>query len=62
MKRLRKSLVQERSRDIELEVCAFGRLISVKCERYIRSLDLAEFPFCRLSCMSLADYEDMLSI
>ena len=32
MKRLRKSLVQDRSRDIELEVCAFGRLISVKCE------------------------------
>ena len=62
MKRLRKSLIQDRSRDIrriELEVCAFGRLVS---EGYIRSLGLAEFLFCCLSCMSLADYEDKLSV
>ena len=59
MKRLRKSLAQDRSGDIELEVCAFGRVLSVKCEGYIRSLGLAEF---FLSCVSLADYEDKLSI
>ena len=56
MKRLRKSLVQGRSRDmkrIELEVCAFGRLVSVKCERYIRSLGLAA----RVSFLQLIMYE-----
>ena len=29
-------------------VCAVGRLVSVKCGPYIRSLCFAVFPFCRL--------------